>query len=144
MRFKTPASMSMRILLFCLLLGHMTYGQSNEIAPKFPGCETLDMTDLEMSQCALEKAMAFIFSKLQYPEEAKKKGITGLIITQFMVRKDGTVEDIEIVKGLGYGCDEEVVRVLKLMPKWIPGEKGGAPRDMSFTLPVPLGMDKRA
>jgi TonB family protein len=73
---------------------------------------------------------------IQYPEEAKKKNVTGDVFATFVVRSDGSVTDIKIIRGIGHGCDEELVRVIKLMPKWVPGEQKGEKVDVQFNLPV--------
>ena len=81
---------------------------------------------------------------IQYPEEAKKKNVTGTVYATFIVRADGSVTDIKIIRGIGSGCDEELVRVIKLMPKWVPGEHKGQKVDVQFNLPVKFQLDKKA
>jgi len=65
-----------------------------------------------------------------------KKGIEGKVFTKFVVEKDGTVTNVAVVKGIGYGCDEETVRVVKLLSKWNPGKKDGKIVRTNFTLPI--------
>ncbi len=88
----------------------------------FPGGET-----------ALYK---FLGSHIEYPEKAREKGITGIVLVKFVVEKDGRLSNIEIVKGIGGGCDEEVLRVMKTMPPWIPGKVNGKKIRTEFKLPV--------
>ncbi|MGL5892788.1 MAG: energy transducer TonB, partial [Bacteroidia bacterium] len=78
-------------------------------------------------RAALEK---FLAGNAQYPDAARKNKITGYVVVGFMVKKDGTLSDFKVMKGLGYGCDEEALRVAKLMPPWNPGKKGGQAVDM--------------
>ncbi|MEM9983424.1 MAG: energy transducer TonB [Bacteroidota bacterium] len=54
---------------------------------------------------------------IKYPKEAKKQNIQGQVLLQFVVNKDGSIEQIKVVKGIGGGCDEEAVRVLESSPK---------------------------
>ena len=58
--------------------------------------------------------MQKFYSQLKYPEVAQKAGIEGLVTVSFIVNKEGEVSNIEILRGIGGGCDEEVIRVLKL------------------------------
>ncbi len=81
---------------------------------------------------------------IQYPEEAKKNKVTGTVYATFVVRADGSVADIKILRGIGHGCDEELVRVIKLMPKWIPGEQKGQKVDVQFNLPVKFMLEEKA
>lgn len=93
-----------------------------EEMPEFPG-----------GQSAM---YSFLSKNLVYPKKAIENDISGKVYVQFVVRKDGALDSIKISRGLGYGCDEEVIRVLKLMPKWKPGKSNGKPVATRFTLPV--------
>ncbi|HNY01097.1 MAG TPA: TonB family protein [Bacteroidales bacterium] len=84
----------------------------------------------------------FMVENLKYPEEAIKKGIQGVVFVSFVVKADGSVASVKIVRGIGHGCDEEAFRVVKSMPKWIPGEMDGKPVDVIFNLPVKFKLDK--
>lgn len=63
----------------------------------------------------------------KYPEEARKNKIEGKVVVQFIINEDGTCSDFEVVKGIGYGCDEAAVEAFKKMPKWKPGSVRGKP-----------------
>jgi TonB family protein len=91
-----------------------------------------------------EEARAkFMQANIKYPEEAKKKGIQGTVFVSFIVKADGTVTNVKIQKGIGGGCDEESIRVVKLMPKWNPGLQKGKPVDVAFTLPIRFLLDSK-
>jgi protein TonB len=62
--------------------------------------------------------------------------IQGKVFVKFIVEKDGTLTGIKVVRGLGYGCDEEAVRLMKASPKWNPGLQNGFPVRVYFTLPI--------
>lgn len=79
-----------------------------EKLPKFPG-----------GAAAFSR---FISKNLRYPQAARDHEIEGKVYIQFVVETDGTITESQIQRGLGYGCDDEALRVMKLMPKWIPGE----------------------
>ena len=79
---------------------------------------------------------AFLQKNLRYPPQASKAGIQGKVFVQFTVNSDGKVEQATAVKGIGFGCDEEAVRVVNLMQKWQPGRQAGVPVRVRFTLPI--------
>ena len=78
----------------------------------------------------------FLTKNIKYPSKALKKGVEGKVYAQFIVEKDGSVSDIKIIRGIGSGCDEETIRVIKLMPNWTPGAQRGKPVRVRFVLPV--------
>ncbi len=65
----------------------------------------------------------FIGKNLKYPEQAVKANIIGKVIVKIIIDKDGGVNSVSFLKGIGFGCDEEVERIVKLMPKWKAGIK---------------------
>ena len=79
---------------------------------------------------------AYISSHLKYPELAKENGIEGPVIVKFIVNEDGSVSDATIVRGIGGGCDEEALRMVRSMPHWKPGNQNGTPVKIYFTLPI--------
>lgn len=81
-------------------------------------------------------AQAFFARNIRYPQRALNKEIQGKIFVSFIVKNDGTISDPEILKGLGFGLDEEVLRVVKMMPKWNPGKQGGRPVKVKIIQPV--------
>lgn len=85
-----------------------------------------------------EQALKKYFSdNLQYPEIARIKGIQGTVYVQFVVEPDGSVSHVTVLRGIGGGCDEEAVRLISTMPKWIPGrQKGSSAVAVLYSLPV--------
>jgi len=71
-----------------------------------------------------------------YPAAAAQNGIQGTVYVSFIIEKDGTVSNVKILKGIGGGCDEESVRVVKLMPKWIPGTQSNKAVRVLFNMPI--------
>jgi protein TonB len=92
-----------------------------EQMPQFPGGE--------------KEMMNFIRSHLKYPVLAQEMGVSGTVIINFVVDKTGSITNIIITRGIGSGCDEEAIRVVKLMPKWTPGRQGGRTVRVSYNLP---------
>jgi len=83
------------------------------------------------------KAMyQYLASQIRFPKEAIENNVSGRVFLQFVVRKDGSIGDVEIIKGIGYGCDAEAVRVVRSMPNWKPGKEKGVPVNVKYTLPV--------
>ncbi len=75
--------------------------------------------------------------KLKYPVEARKLGIEGKVFVEFVVQMDGSISDIQAIKGIGAGCDEEAISVLKSsVIKWIPGKNQGIPVKQRLALPI--------
>ncbi|MEI6434621.1 MAG: M56 family metallopeptidase [Bacteroidota bacterium] len=83
----------------------------------------------------------FLVENIKYPEAAIKNSVTGTVYVTFVIEKDGAVTDVKVLKGIGSGCDEEAVRVVKMMPKWIPGEDKGKPVAVQFNLPIKFALD---
>lgn len=83
----------------------------------------------------------FIKQHLTYPEEARKVQVSGKVELQFIVEKDGTITHVEVSWSLGKGCDEEALRVMKLMPKWKPGKQSGRAVRVRFTMPIVFALE---
>ena len=83
------------------------------------------------------KAMSkFIQHNFEYPEVSKEMGEQGTVWVEFVVRANGSVRDVKIVKGVSKALDKEAKRVVKRMPKWIPGEQAGKPVNVRYTIPI--------
>jgi TonB family protein len=93
-----------------------------EVMPSFPGGSS------ELTK--------FLDSNVKYPIIAKENYIEGKVMVKLLINSDGSISDITILKGLGAGCDEEAIRVIKLMPKWNPGLERGKPVKTSIVFSV--------
>ena len=83
-----------------------------------------------------QKMMEYIAKNIKYPQIARESGIQGRVFVGFVVEPDGSVSNVKIMRGIGGGCDEEAMRVVKAMPKWKPGKQRGKAVRVSYTLPV--------
>lgn len=83
----------------------------------------------------------FLGRHIKYPETASKANVQGRVFLSFVVTETGETEDIVVLKGIGYGCDTEAVRVLKLFPKWKPGRQNGTPVNVKYNLPINFQLD---
>ena len=78
----------------------------------------------------------FVGKHLKYPAQARRMGIEGKVYVHFVVSKEGSLSDIKVVKGIGAGCDEEVLRIINMSPKWNPGRQRGNPVRVRMMLPI--------
>ncbi len=79
--------------------------------------------------------MEYLGKNTVYPPMAKESNIQGTVHVQFVVEPDGSVSNVTVLRGIGAGCDEEAIRVVKNMPKWKPGKQRGKPVRVYFILP---------
>jgi len=80
--------------------------------------------------------MQFIYNNIKYPEEARKSEIEGMCVIAFIVEKDGSISNAEIVRNIGGKCGEEALRVVNLMPTWTAGKQRGENVRVKYNLPV--------
>lgn len=92
-----------------------------------------EMPHFQGGEAELQK---FLQTRIKYPYEAKEAGIQGTVFLTFVVEPDGSVTNISVLRGIGGGCDEEALRVVKNMPAWISGKQNGYPVRVKLTLPV--------
>ena len=93
-----------------------------EQMPEFPGGE--------------EKLFEYLTKNIKYPEMAKESGITGTVYVTFVVKGDGSISDVKKLRGIGGGCDEEAMRVVRNMPPWKPGKQNGKAVMVQYNLPI--------
>jgi len=80
--------------------------------------------------------MEFLNKNIKYPVIAEENGIQGRVVATFVVERDGSITDVKIARSVDPSLDKEAVRVIKSMPKWVPGRQNGSPVRVKFTLPV--------
>lgn len=78
----------------------------------------------------------FIMQNMRYPSLAQQNRVEGEVYVRFIVKKDGSISDVMVVRGIGYGCDEEAIRLVKAMPKWIAGKNEGKSVDVYSSLSI--------
>ena len=93
-----------------------------EQMPAFPG--------------GMQELMVYLGKNIKYPTIAQENGTQGRVIIQFVVERDGTISDVRVARGVDPYLDKEAVRVVKSMPKWIPGKQNGKAVRVKFTVPV--------
>ena len=93
-----------------------------DVKPSYPGGEMALMT--------------YIAKNIKYPQSARDNGIQGRVFVGFIIEANGSISNVEVVKGIGGGCDEEAVRVVKSMSKWHPGKKQGRSVRVKYMVPI--------
>lgn len=93
-----------------------------EQQPSFPG--------------GMGELMSWIGNHLKYPPIAAENGIEGKVIIQFVVGKNGSIRDANVVRSLNPSCDKEALRVVNAMPRWLPGKQNGKEVSVKYTLPI--------
>jgi len=92
-----------------------------------------NMPDFPGGQAAL---MQYLAKNIKYPTIAQENGTQGRVIIQFVVERDGSITDVRVARGVDPYLDKEAVRVVKSMPKWLPGKQNGKAVRVKFTVPV--------
>ncbi len=80
--------------------------------------------------------MQYLGSNIKYPVVAEENGVQGRVVCTFVVEKDGSITDVRVIKSVDPSLDREAVRVVKSMPKWIPGKQNGSAVRVKYTVPV--------
>lgn len=93
-----------------------------EQMPEFPGGD--------------EDRVKYLHDNVKYPQTAREVGISGTVYVTFVVNRSGKISDVRILRGIGGGCDEEAVRVVKNMPSWKPGKQNGEAVPVQYNLPI--------
>lgn len=99
-----------------------------EVQPEFPG--------------GREILFAFISKNFRYTEQMKENEIKGKAIASFIIEKDGSISDVKVVRGIGFGTENEIIKVLKSMPKWNPGMQNGKKVRCSYMIPIMIYASK--
>lgn len=106
-----------------------------ETPPLFPGCEAIT-NKKEQLYCTTQKLLTFIYDRGKYPTVARKNGVEGVVVIKFEVDTTGVILNPKIARDIGAGCGLEALRIVKLMPKWIPATLGGKPIKKPYYLPI--------
>lgn len=97
-----------------------------ETAPAYPGGN--------------EAMFHFLARNIKYPSPASRANVSGKVFVNFVVSAEGEIQDVKVLKGIGFGCDEEAVRVISKFPKWAPAKQNGKPVSVKFTVPIQFQM----
>lgn len=78
----------------------------------------------------------FVYSKIKYPAQARRMQVEGRVFCEFVVNKDGSIQDVKVIRGIGAGCDEEAVKAISQSPHWNPGKQRGKSVRSKFQLAI--------
>jgi TonB family protein len=98
--------------------------------PEFPG--------------GLSELGRYLGRNIRYPAPARRANVEGKVFVLFVVSKDGDIRSPKITKGIGFGCDEEALRVVLGMPRWIPGKQNGKEVNVEYSLPIKFVLEKQS
>ncbi len=122
-----------------VVTGPVGEGPKREAAVAVDDNKVYDFVSIERQpeyQGGMSKFYAYLGKAIRYPAMAQENNVQGKVFLSFVVEKDGKLTDIEVVRGLGSGCDEEAIRVLKASPRWVPGIQNGKPVRVKFNISV--------
>ncbi|MBX2980064.1 MAG: TonB family protein [Flavobacteriales bacterium] len=126
-------------LLMCLALAPLLHAQDDLIPEpdKKGDGEVFTMVEVMPEYPGGQEALyRYLGSNIKYPEEALDAGISGTVYVTFVVNKEGEITDAKVLRGIGGGCDEEALRVVRAMPRWKPGIQRGKPVLVQYNLPI--------
>ena len=115
----------------------------DDVVPVAPPVEVVPVIHVHPDQAPVfDGLMQWLGKNINYPVSALERGVEGRVILRFVVGPDGAVSNVEVQRSLDPSCDREAVRVVKNMPKWVPGKVNGNPVHTYFTLPVLFKIQK--
>lgn len=109
-----------------------------EKMPVLQGCES----DPDPEECSKKKLIDLLYANIKYPAEAKKQRIQGIVYAKYVVRTDGSLTNVRVERGIGGGCDEEVLRFIGTLPSYTPGYQDNKAVPVQITLPVKFKLMK--
>ena len=114
----------------------------DEVANTAPAEEIADDSPMDFVETSatpvggMEAFYRFLSKNMDYPRQARRMGVEGRVFIRFVVERDGSLSNLEAIRGVGAGCDEEALRVLKLALRWNPGKQRGRPVRQRMVIPV--------
>jgi len=105
-----------------------------EDKPCFPSCSSLPKA--ERGDCTQQEIIKYVVGNVKYPPLAKDAGISGTVFVGFVIQKDGSIDDVEVLRGVHPDLDKEALRAIKSLPKFIPGKQRGKPVNVPYSLPI--------
>jgi protein TonB len=109
-----------------------------EQMPIYGDCN--DLPKKEQTTCSNRQLLMYLAKAINYPALARENGISGTVVVQFIINKQGKMTDIELLKDIGGGCGREAIRAIKAMADWQPGKQRGIPVNVKMTLPVKFNL----
>ena len=118
-----------------------------EQMPRFPACEEMEGNDDDKMKCGQQKLVDLLYKNLRYPPLAMENNVEGMCVVQFKVNKDGSIDDLKLVRDIGAGCGEAsleaVQEVIGAYGLWVPGRQRGRAVRVLYTLPIKFKLEPR-
>jgi TonB family protein len=130
------------LIVFVSLTG-VALAQSDSDSNSGSAKKTEDVITQPEFKGGIEKMYEYISTNFVYPDEAQKRSVNGKMEVEFTVEKSGDITYVGILKGLDYSIDEEVLRLLKAMPRWTPATKNGVPVRYKVSMPITIRASRK-
>ena len=118
-----------------------------ETMPRFPGCEDTALSEEEKHECSVQNLLEFVYTNIKYPPIARENGVEGIVVVEFIVTKEGTIDSINLARDVGANLGKAAVKMVESMreldDRWTPGTQDGVPVNVKFTLPVKFSLEKK-
>lgn len=143
-----------KMIFLCFSICSFIYSAEAQTTEKkskvdeFPRMFSQECEDLEGEKdrkaCGDKKMLEYIYRNLNYPESSKKNKVGGTAVVSFYVETDGSLTDIQVLRGLDKEIDAECIRLVSSMPKWTPGKLDGEAVRVSFNLPIIFRLEEKS
>lgn len=132
-----------RIFMMAIAACMMTLGAQAQVKNETTTSENVFdvVEDMPQYPGGMQAMMKFLIENISYPKDAQEKKISGRVLVNFVVEKDGSISNVETVKSVFPSLDDEAVRVVKSMPNWKPGKQNGKVVRVKYTLPISFSLD---
>ncbi len=125
------------LIFFSILLAPAASAQTTSLpSDTLEGVVYMEVEQMPEFPGGLKGLQRYLGANLKYPRAARRAKIVGTVFVGFVVDRNGQIKDARVLKGIGYGCDQEVQRVVMAMPAWKPGVLNGQPVAVRYSLPV--------
>jgi protein TonB len=139
-KLKSPGNY--KLLMFMTLIAVLVSCAQNQDADKVTDAIYQEVDEMPVFPDGDKALISFVSNNTSYPEAAKENGITGRVMVKFVVEKDGSVSNVEIIKSVDPLLDAEAVRVVSTLPDFSsPGKKSGNPVRVQYVIPITFALN---
>lgn len=131
-----------QILLLALLVCGMSYAQDKENKAAVQDTTKADVIVQPSFRGGISALYQYISDNFAYPEQAAKRSVNGTMEVEFTVERSGDITNVGILQGLDFSVDDEILRLLKAMPRWIPATKNGVPVRYKLSMPLNIRVSR--
>lgn len=126
------------VLLFATLVCNLTFAQETESKAAPQDTTKTDVIKQPEFRGGITALYQYISDNFAYPEQAAKRSVNGTMEVEFTVERSGDITNVGILQGLDFSVDDEILRLLKAMPRWIPATKNGVPVRYKLSMPLTI------